>query len=173
MKKLFGVVLLACALVGCSSSPWKVVRQGSEQPLPDGARFSIVPLDTAALEKPEQKESLGEWGGSSSALWTTSVTESAALGGIRIAVAGDTGDIILRAKVTEIEPGFVGTVYSRPSKLLLSVNLERPDGSVIDLVEIESSTDSTESMKSAGERLARNLKMTSKYLVEYLTHRSR
>jgi hypothetical protein len=167
--KVASAIALAIALAGCASSPWTVVRQEPTNALAGTSKFGVLPVDPASVPPTAQSDHAELSEGFSSYL-----QENASRAGSLVIHHGDheSVDYVIRPKVAEIDPGLATTVYNRPSKLVMEVSIEHRDGRVLDVIQIESSTDVSADAKSANERYKRDLQRITRRVVDYLSLRT-
>ncbi len=171
LKNRLWSALLGCVLlVGCASPSWVVIRQEAAQE-PLGQRIAIEPLDTSHLATVEGLNEPTSTAAASTAFVGYASEAAKTVGGL--AVEREAPDLIIRSKVAEADPGFASTIYTRPSKLVIHVSFERPDGRVLEVIELQSSTNVSTDTKTSSARFERDLRIVTQRLGSYLAARTK
>lgn len=167
--RVASAVVLAIALAGCASSRWTVVRQEPTNALAGSSRFAVLPVDPASVPATAQSDHA-----ELSEVFSSYLQANASRVGSLVIHHGDheNVDFVIRPRVAEIDPGMVTTVYTRPSKLVMEVSIEHRDGRVLDVIQVESSTDASSGAASADERYKRDLQRITRRVVDYLSLRT-
>jgi hypothetical protein len=169
-NRLWSALLGCVLLVGCASPSWVVLRQEAAQE-PLGQRISIEPLDTSHLATVQGLNEPTSTAKASADFVGFASEAAKTIGGL--AVEQQAPDLIVRSKVAEADAGFASTIYTRPSKLVIHVSLERPDGRVLEVIQLQSSTNVSTDTKTSAARLERDLKVVTQRLGSYLAARTK
>jgi hypothetical protein len=177
--RTWSLSLLFLASVG-RASPWTVIRQDAAVSVPARAKLAVVTLDTSAIGKEgksdvETLRGHGVEAGPSflDAAFSRSFAASVSRdGSYTVHDDASHADYVIRPLLADLDPGFSGTAYSRPSRTVMRVQIEDKSGRVLDVIEVQSSTDSTTEVDTVEERYQRDLQRISQRVLEYLKTRS-
>lgn len=178
--KLVVVMGLVLALGGCASPSWTVIRQEPTNKIAGNSVFAVLPIDTTAAARDgrtpdEVLQRKGFADGSAEVTQAFSEylkTHAAQVGRLVIHERADEASFIVRSKISYMDPGMVTTIYSRPSKLVMQFSIEDRNGRVLDVIEVESSTDATSVREPPSDRYEKDLRRISRRVIEYLAMRS-
>jgi hypothetical protein len=177
--RFWSLAVLCLSTVGCAS-PWTVIRQDTTVVVPARAKLNVATLDTSAIgqEGKSDVETLRSQGVETGpAFLSAEFAQSFAAnvsrdGSFTVHDDATHADYVIRPTIADLEPGFSGTSYSRPSRTVMRVQIEDKSGRVLDVIEVESSTDGTTEVDTAQERYQRDLQRISRSVLEYLKTRS-
>ncbi|MBL9027470.1 MAG: hypothetical protein JNL21_35085 [Myxococcales bacterium] len=178
--KLVAVAGLVFFLAGCTSPSWTVIQQEPSNALAGSSEFAVLPIDTSAVASRGRSsdEVLVRKGFADGSAEVTSAfagylkLHAERTGGLRLHDAPEEASFVVRPKISYMDPGLVTTVYSRPSKLVMQVSIEDRLGNVLDIIEVESSTEARSMKEAPAERYEADLRKISRRVVEYLAARS-
>jgi hypothetical protein len=173
------MALLCLGAVGCAS-PWTVIRQDTAVSVPARAKLAVARLDTSAIAKEgksdvETLRGHGVEAGPSfldTAFSQSFATNASRDGSFTVHDDHSHADYVIRPLLADIEPGFTGAAYSRPSRAVMRVQIEDKSGRVLDVIEVESSTDGTTEVDTVEERYQRDMQRISQRVLEYLKTRA-
>jgi hypothetical protein len=178
-KRSWCIALFSLTALGCAS-PWTVIRQDAATVVPSKAKLAVVALDTSAIGKEGKSdvETLRGHGVEAGptfldAAFSQSFAANVSRdGAFTLHDDATNADYVIRPLLADLDPGFAGTAYSRPSRAVMRVQVEDKAGRVLDVIEVQSSTDSTTEVDTVEERYQRDMQRISQRVLEYLKTRS-
>ena len=161
------LVVVALASSACAASPLTVVHQAPSNPIRGAAEFAVLPVegpvegtDPASLDEGRVCDTFAAY-----------LRAKARSSSLFVHRDVGTADFLIRPRIERLDPGGASLLRARASRIVMRVDIERRDGTVVDVVRVESST-RADPGRDAEELLDRDLRKISRALADYLGERS-
>lgn len=177
------LAVVGATVMGCAR-PWRVLQQSPDNPLNGAAEISVEPLRFDAMRVGDDTESVyvagldeegkKTWAEDKEAMadqFFKALRDEAAKAGLKIVPARESAKYVLRGHVRFIEPGFYAYVAAQPSETRIVVTVSRPDGEVVDEIEVVNQTNATISNAAVSNRVRKDAKKIGKAVGKYLRER--
>jgi uncharacterized lipoprotein YajG len=188
---LVAMLLAAALLAGCGAQV-TVLKQASPNPFVGQSQFALERMESKGLQVGDLSEEryLAEkdddqrasFAGDKEAIqhrFDAALTSAARDAGLSIGAAGQ-APFVIRPRLVFVEPGYYAVVASGASQATIVVQITKPDGTVLDEIEVTHQTDSASGPSiggistnpSSGGRLRDDAAAIGEAVGEYIAERA-
>jgi hypothetical protein len=186
MRRIVLLSLVVLLLGACGRSfPWVVVSQAAPNPLLGQKNFVVIKPDFSKLtvgakseaeylseKSDEDKAGWAEAKGKLEGEYIAGLRGAAANEGIQVAEQGE-APYVIKPRVDFIEPGYYAFVSARASHVRMTVQIQAPDGKLVDEFIVEHGTAASMAKPRVFDRVGVDGEALGAYSGQYLGVRTR